>query len=141
MSAHVTLFTVEEADRLAAAIRPQLERLRALKQEFDRLETRIGVLRVAIAGATPGNPDTVELGRVHAQRATLAQEITAGLHAVQRQGCLVKDLDQGLVDFYALRGDRLVFLCWRLGEPHITHWHTLDGGYATRQPLDHSPLE
>ena len=48
---------------------------------------------------------------------------------------MVKDLDQGLIDFYALAGDRLVFLCWKLGEREVAHWHPLDGGFEQRQSL------
>ena len=58
-----------------------------------------------------------------------------------RRGCVLKDLDRGLLDFYALSGDRLIFLCWQLGESEIAHWHTLEGGFAGRQPLDRSELE
>jgi hypothetical protein len=48
----------------------------------------------------------------------------------------VQGVRDGLVDFYTLRDDRLVFLCWRLGEPRITHWHEVDAGFADRQPVD-----
>ena len=40
------------------------------------------------------------------------------------------------MDFYTLREDRLVFLCWRLDEAHITHWHDIESGFAGRQPVD-----
>ena len=45
-------------------------------------------------------------------------------------------LDEGLVDFYALRGDRLVFLCWKHGEDQIAHWHEVGAGFPGRQPID-----
>ena len=61
--------------------------------------------------------------------------------AIHRRGCLIKDLELGLVDFYALAGDRLVMLCWKIDEPEIQHWHTLDGGFAGRQPLKRAKLE
>jgi len=60
---------------------------------------------------------------------------------VHRRGVLVKDLERGLVDFYALSGDRLIFLCWHLGEAEVSHWHTLEGGFSTRQPLNHTELD
>ena len=59
-----------------------------------------------------------------------------GIEGIQRRGCLVKDIARGLVDFYSLSGDRLIFLCWQLGERAVDHWHTLEGGFAGRQPLD-----
>jgi hypothetical protein len=58
--------------------------------------------------------------------------------ALQELGLLVKDLDEGLVDFPALRGDEEVLLCWRLGEGEVAFWHSLDEGFAGRKPL---PIE
>lgn len=137
----ITLFNVDEANRVARGIRPELERLAALKAEFDDLRDRIAVQALAAAGADPGNPDARELTRMADRRDLLAGELTAGVQAIQRRGCLVKDLDQGLVDFYALSGDRLVFLCWHRGEAEVGHWHTLEGGFVGRQPLQGSELE
>ena len=131
----ITLFTPEEANRLLGQIRPALEKLRGRKREFDRLDTRIGVLRIATAGADPGNADTIELRRLAAKRSLLGEAMGRDLSALQELGVVVKDLEQGLCDFYALAGDRLVFLCWRLDEPEVAHWHSLEGGFAGRRPL------
>jgi hypothetical protein len=30
---------------------------------------------------------------------------------------------------------REVYLCWRLGEPEVAHWHELNEGFAGRQKL------
>jgi hypothetical protein len=137
----LTLFTVEDANRVAGEIRPELQRLARLKREFDRLQRRMEVQALAAAGATEDNPDARELRRMTERRDVLAGELTMGVQAVQRRGCLVKDLDRGLVDFYALSGDRLIFLCWHMGEAEIAHWHALDAGFAGRQPLQGSERE
>lgn len=137
----LTLFTVEDANRVAGEIRPELQRLARLKGEFDRLQRRMEVQALAAAGATEDNPDARELRRMTERRDVLAGELTMGVQAVQRRGCLVKDLDRGLVDFYALSGDRLIFLCWHMGEAEIAHWHALDAGFAGRQPLQGSERE
>ena len=50
-------------------------------------------------------------------------------------GCELKDVHTGLLDFRSLREDRVVYLCWRLGEDEIRFWHELDTGFAGRQPL------
>jgi hypothetical protein len=57
---------------------------------------------------------------------------------LQQLGLLVKDLDEGLVDFPSLRGDEEVLLCWRLGEDKVAFWHPADEGFAGRRPL---PIE
>uniref|UniRef100_A0A832MMQ7 DUF2203 family protein n=1 Tax=Eiseniibacteriota bacterium TaxID=2212470 RepID=A0A832MMQ7_UNCEI len=137
----ITLFGVEDANRVAAEIRPELVRLARVKREFDQLQSRIAVQSVAVAGASPENPDVRDLKALVDRRDLLAGEITMGVQAVQRRGCLLKDLDRGLVDFYALSGDRLVFLCWHMGEAEVAHWHTLESGFAGRQPLQGSELE
>jgi hypothetical protein len=58
------------------------------------------------------------------------------LEELKAVGCELKDFELGLVDFYALLDDRLVFLCWRLGEPRVEYWHEVDAGIAGRQPVD-----
>ena len=50
-------------------------------------------------------------------------------------GALVKDLDEGLVDFPAQREGEEVLLCWRLGEDEISFWHGLEEGFSGRRPL------
>lgn len=137
----ITLFTVDEANQALAGLRPQMERLRSRKREFDRLETRIGVLQVATAGAAEDNPDAVELRELTDKQRRLGESIARALAALRETGVLVKDLDEGLCDFYALSGDRLVFLCWRLGEPEVAHWHPLEGGFAARKPIRKAELE
>ena len=121
---------------MVAELRPDLERLAALKREFDQLGSRAEVLSLAVSGAAADNPDAADLKRVTERRDALAEQILKGIEGIQRRGCLVKDIARGLVDFYSLSGDRLIFLCWQLGERGVEHWHTLEGGFAGRQPLD-----
>ncbi len=133
----INLFSVDEANRLLPRIRPELERLVALKAEHDRLTTRLEVLSVALAGAASDNPDAIERRDVAERHQRLGAEIARGVEAIQSHGVLVKDLDRGTVDFYAVAsGDKLIFLCWAVSETEVGHWHTLEGGFAGRQPLN-----
>ena len=132
----VTLFSVEEANRAVVELRPELERLAVMKREFDQLGSRADALSLALSGAAADNPDAAEHKQVTERRDALADRILKGIEGVQSRGCLVKDVARGLVDFYALSGDRLIFLCWQLGERSVEHWHTLEGGFSGRQPLD-----
>jgi hypothetical protein len=65
-----------------------------------------------------------------------ADRINRYLQELEAVGCVFKGFDAGLVDFYSLREDRPVFLCWKLGEDRITHWHEIDAGFSGRQPID-----
>jgi hypothetical protein len=137
----LNLFTVEEANRLLLEIRARFERLVEGKREFDRIRARMDVLGLATAGAGQDNPDVIELRRLQDRYNALAEMISNGVSAIHRRGCVIKDLDTGLLDFYALNGDRLVFLCWKLGEAEVAHWHAIDAGFADRQPISHSELD
>ena len=137
----ITLFSVEEANRLVEEIRPQVEKLRAQKREFDRLEMRMGVLAVVTSGADASNVDSRELTELGEKRRRQGERIAREIGELHEFGVVVKDLDQGLCDFYALKGDRLVFLCWRLGEREVGHWHSLDAGFAGRRPLKGAEIE
>jgi hypothetical protein len=141
VAVRITLFTVEEANRLAVEIRPRLERLVMRKREFDRMEARMEVLLVATSGASSDNPDQRELRSLEEKRRRLGESIGRGLQELHETGVLVKDLDHGLVDFHSLMGDRLVYLCWQLSEPEVSHWHTLDGGFRGRQQIKEAELD
>lgn len=51
-------------------------------------------------------------------------------------GCEPKDWVNGLIDFPALLDGREVYLCWRLGEEQVSHWHETHAGTMGRQPVD-----
>lgn len=137
----LTLFTVEEANRMVREIRGVMERLVANRRDLERLQRRIDVLELAVAGATPGNADSQELEQALDQRRRLADRLQRGLQSIRTRGAVVKDLERGLVDFYSIAGDRLIFLCWQLSEPEVSHWHPLEGGFASRQPLHRTERE
>lgn len=134
-------FTVAEANRALKDIRPRMETVMRAKAAFDRLQTRLQVLELAMAGASADNPDAREREKLGERRDRIAESITREIEAVHAHGCVVKDLDRGLVDFHALAGDRLVFLCWQVGEETVEHWHPLDGGFSSRQSLHQGELE
>ena len=57
---------------------------------------------------------------------------------IQDTGCLVKSVEDGLVDFPHLKDGREVYLCWRYGEDDIEYWHEVEAGFAGRKPLKDS---
>ena len=64
-----------------------------------------------------------------------AGEIVRCVGELQELGLLVKDLDEGLLDFPTLRDGEEALLCWRLGEEEVGFWHSLEDGFAGRKPL------
>lgn len=65
----------------------------------------------------------------------LKSEIVRLIHRIESFGCIVKDIDLGTVDFPSTRGGEPMYLCWKAGEPAVTHWHGTDEGFAGRKPL------
>ena len=55
---------------------------------------------------------------------------------LDKLGIELKDYYTGLIDFRHKRDGREVYLCWKLGEPDISHWHELDAGFSGRQKLE-----
>ena len=51
---------------------------------------------------------------------------------LQKLGCLVKSVEQGLVDFPHLKEGREVYLCWKHGEDDILFWHEIKAGFGGR---------
>jgi hypothetical protein len=129
-------FTVEEANALVAALELEFGRVARVRAELGPLIESLGGAEPAMAllqedaEPPPGREaDTERLRR-------LAGEITSAVEHVNGFGCLVKDLERGLVDFYALQDDEPVFLCWQFGEPAVAHWHGLEEGFAGRKPIE-----
>jgi hypothetical protein len=65
----------------------------------------------------------------------LAETLRDQIEAILATGCVIKDIETGLVDWLAVHEGREIWLCWRYGEPHVTHWHELNGGYDGRRPV------
>jgi hypothetical protein len=62
------------------------------------------------------------------------------LRELEAEGIVVRDLEQGLVDFPARApSGREYWLCWIVGEPAIAWWHWPEAGFAGRTPLDQPP--
>jgi hypothetical protein len=120
------LFTREEANQLLPQLRPLLERAQAVSAVLgDRDRQR------RLRSVTVGN------GGGEAAREMMAEgdELSRIVAEISRLGVVVRDPTSGLVDFPAERDGQPVFLCWRIDEDDVAHWHDRDSGFAGRQPL------
>ena len=127
-------FTAEEANALLAEVRPIAEALVAHRRAMAVTASRQARLVHRIAG-NGGDFDPQEPRNLEEE---FQREDAAAVRCVkelQALGVLVKDLDRGLVDFPALRGDEEVLLCWQVGEEEIAYWHGVEEGFAGRKPL------
>jgi hypothetical protein len=130
-------FTPQEANELLPEVRSIAERMVAHRRSLAVATVRHARLAAKISGNGGGvNPHEVD-----ALRQTVddeARAVAVCVEALNGLGVQVKDLDEGLVDFPAWRGDEEVLLCWRLGEDEVAFWHGADEGFAGRKSL---PIE
>ncbi len=131
------LFTIAEANRTLPLVRRIVADLMA---EYPRWRAAVSRYEVLTGGARAEWGETRELVVARDEVTTAAGRINDYLRELEAVGCVFKGFDAGLVDFYSLRDDRPVFLCWRMGEARIGHWHELDAGFGGRQPIDGAML-
>jgi hypothetical protein len=117
-------YSVEEADAILDDLRIRLERIRTTRQVILRAAELIRK-RVASDG---GGHESTEYWEASAS-------LKADIEHLAGQGILLRDPETGLVDFPSERDGRPVYLCWRLGEERVSHWHDLESGFAQRKPL------
>src|SRR5678809_228809 len=123
------IFSVEEANQLIPYLERTLGTLTASARDIAALQREVQVLiAIESSGATSRNHDVRDLREKEARCAAQLEAFRALLHEVASRGCILRDLDLGLVDFYTMARDKVVCLCWRQGEPAIAHWHTTDQG-------------
>ena len=131
------LFTLAEANSLLPRVRQLLVELRAMMERIIARETAIDVEE--LGGL---QPDGMLVESTKRRIAALMRELDgqveefqAALKLFNDLGCHLKDLDQGLVDFYSMRNDELICLCWKEGEESVRYWHRIEDGYNGRQAL------
>ena len=127
-------FTVEEANASLPLVGAICRDLSALSQEVVERKERLSVL---LAGRDEGRDDLYrqELVQIEEELERDTRRIGEYVQELRDLGVEPKGGIEGLVDFPSEMDDRIVFLCWKLDEPEVLHWHELDEGFQCRQPL------
>lgn len=129
-------FTIDEAEKLIGMLESTFERIRRNKQHFLWLQEELGILKLIVeCGADEKNADAVALNEKTKKFKTIAREIEKDVATVEESGCILRDVDKGIVDFFSIQNGTVVFLCWTKGEDSIKYWHSIHDGFAGRQPM------
>jgi hypothetical protein len=129
-------FTLAEAQSLI----PEVERMMGdavrLKSEFEEAARALQSFteRLMLMGGVL--VDRSRAAELRTARDEAAARLRSAIEQVQELGCVVKDLDMGLVDFPTTFRGQEVYLCWKLGEREIEFWHGVDEGFRGRKPID-----
>jgi hypothetical protein len=129
-------FSLTEAERARREFEPLLiEAMENRRKAEDLDENLSGVAnRILMMGGVTVDYESV--ARVRSEHNHLIKQINEALDRIQSTGCVVKDLDTGLLDFPAILKNEEVYLCWRLGEDRIRFYHRQDEGFSGRKPID-----
>jgi hypothetical protein len=129
-------FTLDEAQTLLPVLESLLRTAIEGKKLIEIVDAELQELahRVFLSGGLLVN--IIQVARRKAEREKTIQRVKDTLAEIDATGVQVKDLDIGLLDFPCQVEGRTVLLCWKLGEPGITHWHDTSEGFAGRKPID-----
>ena len=134
-------FTLPEAQSLIPRVDRLLREAVSLKSEYEEAEQAIQSMahRVSMMGGMVVDREkAIDLKN---RRDAVTAKLRGAIEEVQEFGCVIKDLDTGLIDFPTLLRGVEVYLCWRLGEPAIGFWHGVEEGFRGRKAIDQDFLD
>ena len=121
-------FIPAEANETLNILRPMIRELMEISERIRERQPELW----SVAQKSAGNGGNPALSKLLPD----FDKLDFLLHQVQDMGIEIKDLTIGLVDFPALREDRVVYLCWKYGEERVEFWHELESGFSSRQWID-----
>jgi hypothetical protein len=130
------LFSLTEAERARRELEPVLIEAMENRRKAADLDEQLSAVanRILMMGGITIDYESV--ARVRSEHNRLISQIKDALDRIHATGCVVKDLDAGLLDFPAILKNEEVYLCWRLGEDRIRFYHRQDEGFSGRKPID-----
>lgn len=129
-------FTLDEAQSLLPVLESLLKRAIEVRGSAQSVESELNSLaqRIFLSGGMRIN--RAHVAKQRAELEDLLRQVRESIAEIDAIGVQVKDLDTGLLDFPCRMDDQVVLLCWRMGEPAIEYWHTMEAGFQGRQPVD-----
>jgi hypothetical protein len=129
-------FTHAEAQRLIPRVDRLLREAIEFKASYEDAEKEIQAFQervMMMGGVTVDRERAIE---ARTRRDGAAAQLRNAIEQVQQAGCLIKDLDIGLIDFPTTYRGVEVYLCWKLGEDGIEYWHGVEEGFRGRKKID-----
>jgi hypothetical protein len=129
-------FSLTEAERLRVQLEPVLIEAMESRRKLGEAEEQLNALAERIQRSGGLLISYEKTARMRLDRNRSEEAVRSALEQIQSTGCVVKDLDVGLLDFPARINNQEVYLCWRLGEDRIRFYHRQDEGFSARKPID-----
>jgi hypothetical protein len=128
------LFTVAEANATLPLVRAIARDIAELAGDLRERQERLSKVQPSKRGAVL-DAHQEELQQAQAEFERDQERLLEYEQELRDLGVELKDYYTGLVDFPCWMDNREVYLCWRLGEAEVGHWHELDAGFGGRQKL------
>jgi hypothetical protein len=129
-------FTLQQAEKLLPEVEFTIREAISHKADYQQAEEEWQAFATRITMLGGVRVDHSQVMDLKQQRESAARWLKEAVEKIQEYGCVVKDLDIGLIDFpTSFRGEE-VYLCWKLGESGIGFWHGVHEGFRGRKPID-----
>jgi hypothetical protein len=131
------IFTSEEANYILPKVISTFHRIFYLNERVKSLTRSVEDL-IDIWGEDifdEDNQDKPQYKELLRKRKKMTRELRRLVDTLQKMGCLVRDIDTGIVDFYSEIDGSIVLLCWKYGEDTIKSWHPINSGFSNRKTL------
>jgi hypothetical protein len=129
-------FSLEEARQCLPEVERAVRAAVQAKGFYDQSEQAFHNLLQKITMSGGVMVDRFAVETIKSTRHSNGERMKSAMEELQEMGCLIKDLDMGLVDFPTLLRGEEVYLCWKLGEADISFWHGVHEGIAGRRAID-----
>jgi hypothetical protein len=132
MERHDDDWTVERANAALERVRASVRRIQAMVRGRGRRPSAEATARIRRNGQRNGHR--------HPSAGSDPGELRTALDELTSEGILLRDVENGLVDFPARTASgRPYWLCWLVDEPEVAWWHWPETGFAGRRPLSDPP--
>ena len=129
-------FTFDQASRILPAVELLIRDALFLKVEYQQATNAIDAFSRKIANMGGTRVNHAEILALRDKKSSSGRRLQQTMAKIEDTGCIVKDLDIGLLDFPTLLDGQQVHLCWRLGETKIEFWHGIHEGFQGRKLID-----
>lgn len=128
------VYTVEEANQILEIVSKTYREAKAVRARITEKNLDYEFMQIGEDNSSGAAP----LAQIKTELDMLSEEFRRKIGFLERLGVQIRQSERGVVDcldFFSIRNGYVVFLCWREGETSIRFWHSIDSGFAGRQPI------
>ncbi len=130
------IFSIHDANEILVTLKPLLADLAEKKNSMSKMHDALLTMDLLNGN---NNDYESEAGQEYLKHAAALENLIisfeSDLARIAEFGCVLRDIEKGIVDFYHVYGNELVFLNWMATDIDVQHWYELDSHYRNRLPL------